>query len=155
MKPATTDNKFASDSKIGFLGFNANEAANSSSSNDEAEVPPQPRLSRPIRSGSQMQRNQQQQRSSSDNRHSSIDGDASTIDAREWSADEVFRYFKSIFPRHAHVFKDHEIDGPSLYLLKRGDIIRGFDIKIGPALKLYGHILMMQTKNKDQTLAWH
>lgn len=63
----------------------------------------------------------------------------------------LFKHFKSIFPRHAHVFKDHEIDGPSLYLLKRKDIIRGFNIEIGPALKLYNHILMMQTKSRDPT----
>lgn len=150
VKPASTDNKFSSDGKIGFLGFNANEVIESSSSeSDEANESTQslPHHSRPSRS-------QMQNLSSTDNR-SSIDEDISTFDATEWSTDQVFKYFKNKFPRHAHVFKDHEIDGSSLYLLKRGDVVKGFNIKLGPALKIYGHILAIQTKSNNPRLSWH
>lgn len=134
-KPPSTESKFSNDD---FLGFNANEVVESSTSDDEADAPTQslPRNSR------------------SDNR-SSIDDDASIVDARAWSTDQVFKYFKSKFPRQAHVFKEHEIDGSSLYLLKRGDVVKGFNIKLGPALKIHRHICELQTNKKDRTLTWH
>lgn len=156
VKPTTTDNKFANDSKTGFLGFSAANEVIESSSSDEADEPPpsHPRLSRPIRRQSS-QSGQMQLRSSSESRLSRNDDEGSAIiEPGEWSADQVFKYFRSKFPRHAHVLKDHEIDGSALLLLKRGDVVRGFDIKIGPAVKLYGEILMIQTRCKDPTLSW-
>lgn len=144
VKPST-ENKFSGDGKIGFLGFNANEVVDSSSDDEcnDAIAKPARRPSTPY---------EQQARSSTDNR-SSVDGEI--VDASDWSGDQVYKYFKNIFPKHAHVFKEHEIDGPTLGLLKRRDIIQGFDIKIGPALKIYHHVLMLQTKIVDPTLSWH
>lgn len=146
VKPTTTDTKFSSDGKSGFLGFNANEVVES---DDEANEPTNPKRRR---SDSLEHRTQMQQRSSRDS--SSIDDDTSIPNATKWSSDQVYKYFKNKFPRHAHVFKDHEIDGPSLYLLKRGDIIKGFNLKIGPALKIYGHVQEIQLNRKDLTLSW-
>lgn len=154
MKPSTTDNKFANDGKTGFLGFNASNEVIEASSSDEADEPPQFHRRPILRQNSQSC--QIRQRSSSQSRLSRIDDgdDNGIIEPSEWSTDQVFKYFRNKFPRHAHVLKDHEIDGPSLLLLKRGDVVRGFDMKIGPALKLYGEILMIQTRCQDQTLSW-
>ncbi|XP_037042804.1 uncharacterized protein LOC119079092 [Bradysia coprophila] len=142
VKPTGADNK---SSGGGFLGFNADEVIETSSSDEDEsnDLVQTARVQRPAQ-------NRMPQR-----HPSGTDDDVSSIDASDWSIEQVFKYFKNIFPRHAHVFKDHEIDGPSLYLLKRGDIVKGFDIKIGPALKIYGHILKLQTKNNDPTLSWH
>ncbi len=149
-KPNRADCKFAGDGQIGFLGFpDADEVIKDSSTDDESNdtVQYNSRLSRRAQS-------HPAQRSSMSSNPSSVDDDVSRIDASNWSADQVFKYFKNIFPRHAHVFRDHEIDGPTLYLLKRGDIIRGFDIKIGPALQIYSHIVKLQAKSNDVTLTW-
>lgn len=143
VKPANTDNKFSND---GFLGFNLSDANEviESTSDDDASEPNQSFHLRRLRP----EVNLTQQRSVSSDQNTCI------IDATEWSADQVYKYFRNIFPRHAYVFKDHEIDGPSLYLLKRSDVVRGFDIKIGPALKLYNHILKIQNKTDDDTMSW-
>lgn len=63
----------------------------------------------------------------------------------EWSADQVSDYFKSIgFEEQAHVFVLEEIDGRSLLLLKRSDIIEGLSLKLGPAVKIYERIAKLQ-----------
>lgn len=78
--------------------------------------------------------------------HSTSDDVTSILDASEWSTNEVYEYFKEKFPRHAHVFEEEEIDGRTLYLLKREDIMQRFKIKTGPSLRIYDHILKIQQK---------
>lgn len=110
MKP--TDNNKSSGG--GFLGFNADEVIETSSSDDDDKSNDYPV---PIRQRHASPRSQRQLATQNRMAPGGIEDDVTSIDASDWSADEVFKYFENIFPQHAHVFKDHEIDGPSLYLL--------------------------------------
>lgn len=76
-------------------------------------------------------------------------------DVKSWSVDQVADYFAKYFPNEAHVFRDQEIDGMSLLLLKRSDIVMKLPFKLGPSLRLYSFILKIQTKLNDSTLGWH
>lgn len=65
---------------------------------------------------------------------------------KDWSVDEVESFIKAIgYSDQACLFKDQEVDGVSLLLLKRSDVISGLTMKMGPALKIYGHIQRLQT----------
>ncbi|CAN8003973.1 unnamed protein product [Ixodes hexagonus] len=67
-------------------------------------------------------------------------------DAKCWSIDEVEKFLVHVgFPEQASAFRDQEIDGRSLLLLKRSDVLTGLSIKLGPALKIYNHIKRLQT----------
>lgn len=48
------------------------------------------------------------------------------------------------FPEQAVNFKKEQIDGISLLLLRRVDVLQGLSIKLGPALKIYAHINRLQ-----------
>lgn len=48
------------------------------------------------------------------------------------------------FPEQSHLFKEQEIDGSSLLLMRRSDVLKGFEMKLGPALKIYSHIVRLQ-----------
>lgn len=73
---------------------------------------------------------------------------------QNWSCDDVYRYFKHYFPDYAHLFKEQEIDGPSLVLMRKSDILSGFGLKLGPAIALYQRIVMMQNNDRDFRLTW-
>lgn len=45
-----------------------------------------------------------------------------------------------------------EIDGQSLLLMKRSDVLTGLYIRLGPALKLYQHVLKLQSVGLDNSL---
>ncbi|XP_040063472.1 uncharacterized protein LOC115323459 isoform X2 [Ixodes scapularis] len=67
-------------------------------------------------------------------------------DAKCWSIDEVEKFLVHVgFPEQASAFREQEIDGRSLLLLKRSDVLTGLSIKLGPALKIYNHIKRLQT----------
>uniref|UniRef100_T1JP58 Histone acetyltransferase n=1 Tax=Strigamia maritima TaxID=126957 RepID=T1JP58_STRMM len=71
-------------------------------------------------------------------------------DASEWSIDDVVSYFKKAgFPDQAGCFRDQEIDGKSLLLLKRSDVLTGLSMKLGPALKIYNHVKRLQVRRLD------
>ncbi|XP_017486403.1 PREDICTED: uncharacterized protein LOC108374880 [Rhagoletis zephyria] len=76
-------------------------------------------------------------------------------DVKDWNVDQVASYFAKYFPKEAHVFKEHEIDGTSLLLLKRSDVIKKLPIKLGPSLRIYSLILKIQTQLNDPTLGWN
>ncbi|XP_067641771.1 histone acetyltransferase KAT6B [Eurosta solidaginis] len=76
-------------------------------------------------------------------------------DVKDWNVDQVATYFAKYFPNEAHVFKEHEIDGTSLLLLKRSDVIKKLPIKLGPSLRIYSLILKIQTQLNDPTLGWN
>jgi SAM domain (Sterile alpha motif) len=46
-----------------------------------------------------------------------------------------------------------EIDGPSLLLMKRNDVVRNMGLKLGPAVKMYTHIRRLQTRRADLLFA--
>lgn len=48
------------------------------------------------------------------------------------------------FGSEAVTFKDQEIDGKSLLLMKRSDVITGLNLKVGPALKIFSFINHLQ-----------
>lgn len=76
-------------------------------------------------------------------------------DVKDWSVDQVYDYFHKHFPKEAHVFKDEEIDGRSLLLLKRSDVVKKLPIKLGPSLRIYSLILKIQAQLNDPTLGWN
>ncbi|XP_050310473.1 uncharacterized protein LOC126746321 [Anthonomus grandis grandis] len=80
--------------------------------------------------------------------------DPAIPDATHWTADEVYQYFARYFPEDAKVFKEQEIDGRSLLLLKRLDVLSSLNLKLGPALKIYRHVTMLQVRRDDRRLYW-
>ena len=68
----------------------------------------------------------------------------------KWSAQDVTDYFVKVgFPDQAPVFLQEEIDGKSLLLLKRSDVVEGLSLKLGPAVKIYDQIAKLQNANQS------
>ncbi|XP_071487676.1 uncharacterized protein, partial [Diadema antillarum] len=62
-----------------------------------------------------------------------------------WSLDDVVRYFKQRgYEEQAASFRDQEIDGNALLLLRRSDVLTGLSFKLGPALKIYKYVSELQ-----------
>lgn len=80
----------------------------------------------------------------------------SVPDVRKWDVDEVYTYFMGkTTPEYAQLLKHNQIDGDALLLIKREDVLNRFDLKLGPALRLYSHIVSLQYKNNNPILAWN
>ncbi|XP_042549718.1 atherin [Dipodomys spectabilis] len=61
-------------------------------------------------------------------------------DPVEWTVMDVVEYFTEAgFPEQASAFQEQEIDGKSLLLMQRADVLTGLSIRLGPALKIYEH----------------
>nr|CAD7398527.1 unnamed protein product [Timema cristinae] len=74
-------------------------------------------------------------------------------DASCWSVDQVEEYLiEQGLSDQAAVFKEHDIDGPSLLLMKRNDVLCNLSLKLGPALKIYKHVKMLQIRRKKVAL---
>ncbi|XP_068158823.1 uncharacterized protein Lint-O [Drosophila tropicalis] len=71
-----------------------------------------------------------------------------------WSVDEVFDFMAKHYPREANVFRYQDIDGASLLLLTRKDVLESFGLKLGPSLRLYELIAALQNGVDDVTTAW-
>uniref|UniRef100_A0A4W3HPH2 SAM domain-containing protein n=4 Tax=Callorhinchus milii TaxID=7868 RepID=A0A4W3HPH2_CALMI len=71
------------------------------------------------------------------------------FDPAEWTILDVFNYFKKAgFEEQAIAFQEQEIDGKSLLLMKRSDVLTGLSIKLGPALKIYEyHVKALQMRH--------
>lgn len=77
-------------------------------------------------------------------------------DCRNWDCDEVYTYFMgTTTAEYAQLFKENEIDGDALLLMKRDDVLNRFNLKLGPALRLYSHIISLQFKNNNPVLTWN
>uniref|UniRef100_A0AAZ3P9K6 SAM domain-containing protein n=1 Tax=Oncorhynchus tshawytscha TaxID=74940 RepID=A0AAZ3P9K6_ONCTS len=63
-----------------------------------------------------------------------------------WSVADVATYISAAgFPEQAVAFRTQEIDGKSLLLMQRSDVLTGLSIRLGPALKIYErHVKMLQ-----------
>ncbi|XP_067279073.1 sterile alpha motif domain containing 1a isoform X3 [Pseudorasbora parva] len=63
-----------------------------------------------------------------------------------WTVADVAHYFTSVgFPEQALAFRTQEIDGKSLLLMQRSDVLTGLSIRLGPALKIYeNHVKVLQ-----------
>lgn len=74
-------------------------------------------------------------------------------DASKWTVDDVVQFFISVgFRDQAEAFREQEIDGQSLLLMKRSDVLTGLYIRLGPALKIYQHVLKLQAVGLDNSL---
>ncbi|XP_077981377.1 histone acetyltransferase KAT6B-like [Glandiceps talaboti] len=74
-------------------------------------------------------------------------------DPANWTIKDVVNYFRNEgFPEQAHVFEEQEIDGKSLLLLKRSDVLSGLSLKLGPALKIYNFVKKLQTLNQPPSM---
>nr|XP_057939907.1 sterile alpha motif domain-containing protein 1 isoform X2 [Doryrhamphus excisus] len=64
----------------------------------------------------------------------------------DWTVSDVVTYFTTAgFPEQAAAFKTQEIDGKSLLLMQRNDVLTGLSIRLGPALKIYErHVKVLQ-----------
>ncbi|XP_051768368.1 sterile alpha motif domain-containing protein 13 [Ctenopharyngodon idella] len=71
------------------------------------------------------------------------------MDPAHWAVADVVNYFKATgFEEQANAFQDQEIDGKSLLLMTRNDVLTGLSIKLGPALKIYEyHVKPLQTQH--------
>uniref|UniRef100_A0AAY4ATV5 SAM domain-containing protein n=1 Tax=Denticeps clupeoides TaxID=299321 RepID=A0AAY4ATV5_9TELE len=76
-------------------------------------------------------------------------------DPAEWAVTDVVDYFKAAgFEEQAGAFQDQEIDGKSLLLMTRNDVLTGLSIKLGPALKIYEyHVKPLQTQHLKSNAA--
>ncbi|CAG2210372.1 unnamed protein product [Mytilus edulis] len=74
-------------------------------------------------------------------------------DASKWTTDDVVQFIISVgFNDQAEAFREQEIDGQSLLLMKRSDVLTGLNIRLGPALKIYQHVLKLQAVGLDNSL---
>lgn len=63
----------------------------------------------------------------------------------DWSVDDVADFITSIgFPDESLIFRKEEIDGKSLLLLRRNDVLTGLSMRLGTALKVYSYIYKLQ-----------
>lgn len=70
--------------------------------------------------------------------------------AKPWTSDQVFAYFSQFFHlKVAKVFKEHNIDGKTLFLLQREDVLNRLKFKLGTAVKIYSHVLRLQTRSNE------
>ncbi|XP_060909522.1 sterile alpha motif domain-containing protein 1 isoform X1 [Labrus mixtus] len=70
----------------------------------------------------------------------------------EWTVSDVVSYFTAAgFPEQAAAFKTQEIDGKSLLLMQRNDVLTGLSIRLGPALKIYErHVKVLQRTHFEE-----
>ncbi|XP_025893818.1 sterile alpha motif domain-containing protein 13 isoform X2 [Nothoprocta perdicaria] len=70
-------------------------------------------------------------------------------DPADWAVIDVVNYFRTAgFEEQANAFQEQEIDGKSLLLMTRNDVLTGLSLKLGPALKIYEyHIKPLQTQH--------
>lgn len=69
----------------------------------------------------------------------------------QWSVNDVVAYIRHIgFESEASEFQAEDIDGKSLLLLTREDVLNCFRIKLGPAIKLYAYIQYLQRSCRSE-----
>nr|XP_046263149.1 sterile alpha motif domain-containing protein 1 [Scatophagus argus] len=70
----------------------------------------------------------------------------------DWTVSDVVSYFTAAgFPEQAAAFRTQEIDGKSLLLMQRNDVLTGLSIRLGPALKIYErHVKVLQKTHFEE-----
>ncbi|XP_063611884.1 sterile alpha motif domain-containing protein 1-like [Penaeus indicus] len=64
-----------------------------------------------------------------------------------WTVDQIIEYFdEKGFKSFSDVFREQDIDGTALLMLTRSDVLMGLNLKLGPALKIYRQIRILQTR---------
>jgi len=81
-----------------------------------------------------------------------LPADDNIPDITSWSPARISQYLvqQGIQELHAKVFFDQELDGGSVLLMQRKDIVKGLGLKLGPALKIFNRIKTLQTRRKFQ-----
>ncbi|XP_056136396.1 sterile alpha motif domain-containing protein 1 [Lampris incognitus] len=72
--------------------------------------------------------------------------DGISVSPVNWTVSDVANYITAAgFPEQAVAFRTQEIDGKSLLLMQRNDVLTGLSIRLGPALKIYErHVKVLQ-----------
>lgn len=75
-----------------------------------------------------------------------VKSESSVVSPVDWTVADVASYFTAAgFPEQAIAFRTQEIDGKSLLLMQRNDVLTGLSIRLGPALKIYErHVKVLQ-----------
>ncbi|XP_035390434.1 atherin isoform X2 [Electrophorus electricus] len=75
-----------------------------------------------------------------------VKSESSAVNPVDWTVADVASYFTAAgFPEQALAFRTQEIDGKSLLLMQRNDVLTGLSIRLGPALKIYErHVKVLQ-----------
>ncbi|TSK18093.1 Atherin [Bagarius yarrelli] len=75
-----------------------------------------------------------------------VKSESSIANPVDWTVADVASYFTAAgFPEQALAFRLQEIDGKSLLLMQRNDVLTGLSIRLGPALKIYErHVKVLQ-----------
>ncbi|XP_076845516.1 sterile alpha motif domain-containing protein 1 [Brachyhypopomus gauderio] len=75
-----------------------------------------------------------------------VKSESSAVNPMDWTVADVASYFTAAgFPEQALAFRTQEIDGKSLLLMQRNDVLTGLSIRLGPALKIYErHVKVLQ-----------
>ncbi|EDW44016.1 uncharacterized protein LOC6616180 [Drosophila sechellia] len=71
-----------------------------------------------------------------------------------WTVEQVVQFVAKRYPEEANVFRYQDIDGASLLLLNRQDVMNGFGLKLGPALRVFELVMSLQTQSNNVGLAW-
>ncbi|KAH8280672.1 hypothetical protein KR018_002221 [Drosophila ironensis] len=74
---------------------------------------------------------------------------------KSWTVDQVVDFVAKEYPIEASAFRRQEIDGASLLLLSRTDLLRGFGLRLGRALRVYELVMALQSMSDDVRLCWH
>ncbi|XP_055377366.1 histone acetyltransferase KAT6B [Condylostylus longicornis] len=74
-------------------------------------------------------------------------------DISSWSCEKLSEFMKKIFPYGAKLLREQDIDGQSLLLMTRKDVL-SLNLKLGPALRLYNFIVSLQTRKNDSYATW-
>ncbi|XP_017103647.2 uncharacterized protein Lint-O [Drosophila bipectinata] len=82
-------------------------------------------------------------------------GDMRNIPVSAWTVDQVVSYVGRHYPQEADAFRCQDIDGASLLLLNRADVLHGFGLKLGRALRVFELVLTLQNGSEDVRLSWH
>lgn len=87
---------------------------------------------------------------------SSVADNGTIPDVRSWTCHEIARYFEKYFnPNYAQIFKNEQIDGESLLLMRRQDLInQNLKITLGFRLKMWNVVSKLQTGSNDPTQTW-
>ncbi|XP_065571510.1 polyhomeotic-like protein 2 [Artemia franciscana] len=69
----------------------------------------------------------------------------------KWTCNDVYDYFVKVgFKREAETFKEEEVNGITLLVMHRSDLVKGLGLKIGPSVEIFRHILKMQSKFNNE-----
>ena len=74
--------------------------------------------------------------------------DPNIPDVSGWDCAKIREYFEDngFPPNVCQTLIDQEIDGGSLLLLHRNDVLTSLGLKLGPAMKVFNHVKKLQTR---------